>query len=210
MITSYVRAAASQARGMAVDVAKNQERGCTDGPVVSLEVLGSRPGNAGAKSTLKPPARADQDEGAPKNAENRLAKQCCATHSRHPSHQRPHLAVYKRDRPTSADHFWNPRRFFFEALKITPILEKNTPLLFLCGGCTQTCTKRFTYFKKKYSISIFVRGLYPNLYRRAVHILKKILHLYICAGFVPIILPQKSNLRSAWHCIHHIRSVTQI
>ena len=38
-----MRAAGSQARGMAVNVAKNQERGCTDGPVVSLEGLGSQP-----------------------------------------------------------------------------------------------------------------------------------------------------------------------
>ena len=97
---------------MAVYVAKNQERGCTDGPVVSPEVLGSRPGNAGAKSTLKPSAHAGEDEGAPENVENHLAGQCCATHSRHPSHQRPHLAVYKRDRPTSADHFRNLSRFF--------------------------------------------------------------------------------------------------
>ena len=107
----YVRAAASMARGMAVDVAKNQERGCTDGPVVSLEVLGSRPENAAAKNTLKPPTRAGKDEGPPKNAGSRSAVQFCTTHSRHPSHQRPHLAVYKRDRPTSADHFRNLRFF---------------------------------------------------------------------------------------------------
>ena len=96
---------------MAVDVAKNQERDCTDGPAASLEVFGSRPEIAGAKSTLKPPTRAGEDEGAPENAENRLAELCCTTHSRHPSHQRPHLAVYKRDRPTSADHFRNLSRF---------------------------------------------------------------------------------------------------
>ena len=94
---TYVRAAASKAREMAVDVAKNQERGCTDGPVVSLAVSGSRPGNAGAKSTQKPPARAGEDEDAPENAENHLAELCFTTHSRHPSHQRPNLAVYKRD-----------------------------------------------------------------------------------------------------------------
>ena len=57
---------------MAVDVAKNQEHGCTAGPVVSLKVLGSRPEIAGAKS--KPPTRAGEDEGAPENAENRLAE----------------------------------------------------------------------------------------------------------------------------------------
>ena len=102
---TYVRAAASKAREMAVDVAKNQERGCTDGPVVSLAVSGSRPGNAGAKSTQKPPARAGEDEDAPENAENHLAEQFCATDGRHPSHQRQRLAVYTRDRPISNDHF---------------------------------------------------------------------------------------------------------
>jgi len=89
----YVHVAASQARRMTVDVAKNQEYGCTDGPVVSPEVLSSRPGNVGAKGTLKPPERAGQEEGAPENAEKRWAEQWCVTHSRHPSHQRPHLAV---------------------------------------------------------------------------------------------------------------------
>ena len=110
----YVRAAASQARRMAVDVAKNEERGCTDGPVASFEVLGSRPEIAGAKSTIKLPTRAGVDEGAPENAENRLAELCCTTQSRHPSHRRPHLAVYRRDWPTSSRPFSQTEPFVGE------------------------------------------------------------------------------------------------
>jgi len=88
---TYVRAAASLARVIAVDGAKHGVRGGKSLPATGLAMstipaLVKRP-------RFKTP-RAHVCDHAPENTQNRAARCCCATHSRLTSPQRPFSSAY--------------------------------------------------------------------------------------------------------------------